>query len=87
MALSLTEAGRVRARAIVEDRCLALGDVVGKLTQRQRAQLEGLAETLLQALTSSAVEADHICRLCDDIACPSDSCPVHKTAIALSEIT
>jgi MarR family transcriptional regulator, negative regulator of the multidrug operon emrRAB len=87
VALSLTEAGRMRARAIVEDRCLALGDIVDKLSPSRQAQLESLAEILLRALTTSAAEADYICRLCDDLVCPPDSCPVHKTATALSEIT
>jgi MarR family transcriptional regulator, negative regulator of the multidrug operon emrRAB len=77
----------MRARAIVEDRCLALGDIVDKLSPSRQAQLESLAEILLRALTTSAAEADYICRLCDDLVCPPDSCPVHKTATALSEIT
>ena len=85
VALHLTKAGRVEARGIVEARCLALGEFVNALSPEQRAQLDGIAETLLRALTRSAVEAGHICRLCDVFACPEDRCPVHQTAIALPE--
>jgi DNA-binding MarR family transcriptional regulator len=81
VALFLTAAGRARAREIVEDRCAALGEIVGALTDRQQSQLEKLLETMLKTLTTGAAEADHICRLCDEIACPADACPVHLTAL------
>lgn len=85
VALFLTGAGRARAREVVEGRCVALGEFVDVLSPEQRAQLDGIAETLLRAMTRSAAEAGHICRLCDVIACPEDRCPVHQAAVAFPE--
>lgn len=87
VSLFLTKRGREQAQAIVKDRCLALGEIIDVLSDRQRSQFDKLAEILLRTLTTSAEEADHICRLCDDDACPSDDCPVHQEAISLSSPT
>jgi MarR family transcriptional regulator, negative regulator of the multidrug operon emrRAB len=84
VSLFLTKRGRERAQAVVQDRCVALGEIVDALGERQRAQFDRLAETLLRSLTTSADEADHICRLCDDSACPPENCPVHKEALSLN---
>ena len=83
VALSLTEAGRERARTIVRTRCLMLGELVGRLTPEQCQQLDAIAETLLRSMVDAAADADHICRLCDDEACPPDRCPVHQKAAAI----
>jgi DNA-binding MarR family transcriptional regulator len=84
VSLFLTKRGREQARAVVRDRCVALGEIVDVLSERQRSQFDKLAEILLRSLTTSAQEADHICRLCDDSACPPDNCPVHQEALALN---
>ena len=84
VALHLTGSGQSRARAAIEDRCAALGDIVDALSPDQRDQLDAIAETLLKSLTTSAMEAGHICRLCDEIVCPGDDCPVHQRAIAFA---
>jgi DNA-binding MarR family transcriptional regulator len=84
VALWLTEEGRKRARAVVQDRCLMLGEIVEVLTPEQRAQLDRIAESLLRALVTGATEADHICRLCDETACPPEQCPVHQRALAVA---
>jgi MarR family transcriptional repressor of emrRAB len=84
VSLFLTRRGREQAQAIVRDRCLALGEIVDVLSEHQRSQFDKLAEILLRSLTTSAEEADHICRLCDDSACPSDNCPVHREALSLN---
>lgn len=83
VSLFLTKRGREQARTVVRDRCLALGQVVDVLSERQRNQFDKLAEVLLRSLTTSAEEADHICRLCDDGACPASDCPVHQEALSL----
>ena len=84
VALYLTELGRSRARAAIEDRCEALGDIIDVLSPEQQKHLDDIADTLLRSLTTSAMEAGHICRLCDEIVCPGDHCPVHQTAIRLA---
>ncbi len=83
VALHLTPAGRERVRAVLEERCLALEAIVDLLSPEQRGQLDGIAETLLRALTATPLEAAHICRLCDEIVCPPDRCPVHQQALSL----
>jgi DNA-binding MarR family transcriptional regulator len=84
VSLSLTKHGRAQARAVVKDRSATLGEIVDALSERQRGQFDKLAEILLRSLTTSAEEADHICRLCDDSACPPDACPVHQEALSLN---
>jgi len=78
VALHLTKAGRLRARAILTARCAALSGVVDLLPAREQEQLARLLEKLLSALPENADHADHICRLCDDVACPPEDCPVHQ---------
>lgn len=82
VALHLTSTGRERAALVLQDRCVALGELVTRLDGEQQAQLDRIAETLLRAMTASVADAEHICRLCDEIACPQDQCPVHQTALA-----
>lgn len=82
VALSLTKAGRKRIRHVVQDRTAALGEVVQRLSPPQQAHLDDIAATLLRLLTSSASDANHICRLCDTDVCPPDDCPVHQAGIA-----
>ncbi len=82
VALHLTEKGKQEARKIVRDRCVALADVLDVLSGEQQAQLTDILEVLLRSLTVNAAEADHICRLCDDGACPAATCPVHQAGIA-----
>ena len=83
VALFLTPAGQARAREILQQRCVALESVIDLLSADQRRQLDGIAETLLRALTTTPIEGGHICRLCDEVICPQDICPVHQKAVAL----
>jgi len=63
VALRLTDLGRDRARSVIRERCLRLGDFIGALTPAQRRQLDEIAETLLKSMVNAAQDADHICRL------------------------
>lgn len=83
VALRLSDLGRERARTMIHQRCLRLGDFIGVLTSQQRRQLDDIAETLLRSMVEAAQDADHICRLCDGTACPPRRCPVHQKALAL----
>ena len=83
VALRLTGLGRERARSVIRERCLRLGDLIEVLTPRQRRQLDEIAETLLKSMVEAAQDADHICRLCDGTACQPRRCPVHQKAAAL----
>ena len=83
VALHLTPAGRRRLRALLDRRTSALDAVVDLLPAEQRRQLDSIAETLLGAMTRTPLEGAHICRLCDELACPSGRCPVHRRALEL----
>ena len=79
VALHLTKAGKARAKSILAERCAVLCDVLAPLSAREQEQLARLLEKALAALPENAEHADHICRLCDDTACPPGRCPVHKS--------
>jgi MarR family transcriptional regulator, negative regulator of the multidrug operon emrRAB len=81
VSLYLTEAGKARARAILEERCVTLSELIEVLSGEEEAQLVHCLEKILANLTESPDHADYICRLCDDIACPPQRCPVHLAAI------
>jgi DNA-binding MarR family transcriptional regulator len=80
VSLYLTDAGKARTRAILEERCAALSGLIEVLSGEEEAQLAHCLERILAGLTESPDHADYICRLCDDIACPPQRCPVHLAA-------
>ncbi len=84
IALFLTRKGQSRLREILKKRCAALCDAIRVLSPAEERQFSHLIEKLLRILTTSAAEADHICRLCDGTACPPESCPVHQKALTVS---
>lgn len=83
-ALHLTRKGRARADSILDDRCRALTGALGPLSAKERAHFTQLLEKILSALTRDRRHADHICRLCDERACPADDCPVECAAVERS---
>lgn len=85
VAIFLTDAGRERTRSVVQARNHALGDLVELLAPQQRAQLDGIAETLLEKMTQARSDAMYICRLCDEQACPQDRRPVHQKYCAMPD--
>lgn len=74
--LHLTRTGAARRKAILEGRRRILDEALAPLSAKQQDSLTTLVETLLGRITSGRQSADHICRLCDEDACPQDSCPV-----------
>ena len=80
VALHLTRAGRRRVQALLAERSRALQDIVAALARELRAHLDRIAETLLRSLTDTPLAGAHICRLCDEHACPPGRCPVHRRA-------
>jgi MarR family transcriptional regulator, negative regulator of the multidrug operon emrRAB len=83
VALRLTDGGRERARHVVHERCVLLGDILDVLTPAQRHSFDEILETLLKSMVKAAQDADHICRLCDGEECSEERCPVHQRAVAL----
>jgi len=78
VAIYLTQAGRERTRNVVQARNHALAELIDMLGPQQRAQLDGIAETLLGHMTQGSLDAMHTCRLCDERVCPQERCPVHQ---------
>jgi DNA-binding MarR family transcriptional regulator len=76
--IRLTAAGRARADAVLSSRRSVLDEVLAVLSAADRTALESLLEALLGSLTTDAVEAEVICRLCDLGACPLTRCPVER---------
>jgi MarR family transcriptional regulator, negative regulator of the multidrug operon emrRAB len=74
--LHLTATGRPLWQRQVRARSRFLGRLVDGLAPPQRAALEDVVEQLLATLTSSANQAEQVCRLCDERSCPQDICPV-----------
>ena len=85
VALHLTKAGRKHVQSVIADRNGTLSEIVASLTPKQCDQLASLIEVLLADMTDSADAANHICRLCDDVACPPGNCPVHQAAEKLTD--
>jgi DNA-binding MarR family transcriptional regulator len=76
VALRLTAAGR---RLWQQERTACgrrLDAMVDQLTAAQRDAAESAIETLLATLTTSALQAERVCRFCDESACPQHQCPV-----------
>jgi MarR family transcriptional regulator, negative regulator of the multidrug operon emrRAB len=80
VALWLTASGRKRVRQVTQQRAAVLAQLVDRLSAKQRQSLDDIASTLLRGMTHSGLEAAYICRLCDDQACPPETCPVHQVA-------
>lgn len=78
--LRLTSAGQQGAQAILEARRATLGAALLTVPGDIRPALGDAISQMLVALTQSRAAADHICRLCDEAACPPDQCPVECEA-------
>jgi DNA-binding MarR family transcriptional regulator len=81
VALRLTDAGHRQARRVLASRRHRMEGAVTSLNAAEQRAFVRLAEKLLAGLTTDRLDADRICRLCDDAACPDRRCPV-ELAIA-----
>ncbi|GGA57326.1 MarR family winged helix-turn-helix transcriptional regulator [Pelagibacterium lentulum] len=75
--LTLTAEGKVYARTLLAQRCLATGTIVELLGSDEQHELTRLLEKILQRLAGQPSSRGHLCRLCDEMACPPQDCPVH----------
>jgi MarR family transcriptional regulator, negative regulator of the multidrug operon emrRAB len=82
VSLWLTPIGRKRVRRIHKERTAVLAKLVDLLSETQRQNLDDIAQTLLGSVAISDWDAAFMCRLCDEDACPQDTCPVHQATIA-----
>jgi MarR family transcriptional regulator, negative regulator of the multidrug operon emrRAB len=78
VAVVLTEQGTAAAAHVLEARSRVLRDAVAVLDAGERKALAAMLEKVLAAITTDAVHAERICRLCDVGACPLRTCPVER---------
>ena len=76
VALRLTDAGKRQVKSLLVGRQHALSEALRGLDNWERSTLSAIASKVLRGLEHSAVECDRRCRLCDDGACPDESCPM-----------
>lgn len=75
VALHLTASGEAAVHAMLQAREQVLAAALAGFSDVQQAQLTVLLEQALSNLARSPQHADHICRLCDEAACPLAGCP------------
>jgi MarR family transcriptional regulator, negative regulator of the multidrug operon emrRAB len=80
--LALTTKGRSTAAKVLDGRHALLNEAMSALSKAEAETFERLAAKLLAALSPDPDTADHICRLCDDRACPTATCPVEQAIAA-----
>ena len=76
VALRLTEAGKRQVKSLLVGRQHALSQALRGLDDWERSTLSAIASKVLRGLEHGAVECDRRCRLCDDHACPDETCPM-----------
>jgi hypothetical protein len=84
-ALTIPGSASRRVSKIVGRRMGVLRQALVGLSEHEVDAMEGLLELLLADLTGSRLEAERICRFCDDKACPLDTCPVEAKACSFSD--
>jgi MarR family transcriptional regulator, negative regulator of the multidrug operon emrRAB len=82
VALRLTEAGKRQVRSLLVGRQHALMQALRELDDWERSTLAAIAAKVLGGLEHSEVECDRRCRLCDDVSCPDETCPMMAPSTA-----
>lgn len=81
--LTLTAAGRARARVLARRRQQALSGLLAALTEREQRQLAALLDRLVAPPVEDRAYAHHVCRFCDHAVCDGPVCPIGCRATAL----
>jgi DNA-binding MarR family transcriptional regulator len=76
--LSLTRRGEQVADRVLAGRRAVLDRALGALDDRQVRALTDAVATMLVALTDDLLTSEHMCRLCEEPACPDALCPVER---------
>ncbi|MDQ4029295.1 MAG: MarR family winged helix-turn-helix transcriptional regulator [Actinomycetota bacterium] len=82
IALELSAAGRRAAEHALTARRDAMTQILDLLDEGERTRLVRLLEKALGGMTCSRLDANSICRLCDEPACERLFCPVDRAARA-----
>jgi DNA-binding MarR family transcriptional regulator len=76
--LLLTEEGARLATAVLAQRTRVLRTALSALSDDDCRVLVGTVEAMLEALTDDLLASEYMCRLCDELSCPDDRCPVER---------
>jgi MarR family transcriptional repressor of emrRAB len=76
VALALTRAGTVRARALMRARERAIAELLAGLAPVQVAALGMVSDQVLAAIAQEDPAPGRLCRYCDEGACDLSRCPV-----------
>jgi DNA-binding MarR family transcriptional regulator len=74
----LTQKGRNRVRAFLKARSAIAREVFTRFSRQDRATLERLICRILSACAIDRSTVDHLCRCCDEQACPPQLCPAER---------
>lgn len=76
--LALTPRGERVALEVLAARREVLERAVGALDDEQVRRFADTAGAMLEALTDDLLTSEHMCRSCDELACPDARCPVER---------
>lgn len=76
--LALTPHGERTALAVLEARREVLERALSALDDGQVRALADAASAMLEAITDDLLTSEHMCRMCDELACPDARCPVER---------
>lgn len=74
----LTEEGSRIAEAVLVQRMRVLETAVAALDERSCQRLTDALAVMLEALTDDLLTSEFMCRMCDELACPDERCPVER---------
>jgi DNA-binding MarR family transcriptional regulator len=76
--LALTASGEAVALDVLAERRDVLDRAVDTLDDAQVAAVAEAVGVMLEALTDDLLTSEFMCRLCDELACPDQRCPVER---------
>lgn len=76
--LALSDRGERVARLVLDERRQVLDRAVSALDDAQAAAVTDAVGAMLEALADSLLTSEYMCRICDELACPDQRCPVER---------
>jgi MarR family transcriptional regulator, negative regulator of the multidrug operon emrRAB len=76
--LILTDEGQAIAGAVLSQRRRVLEQALSVLDEQACRAMSATLSTMLEALTDDLLTSEFMCRMCDELACPDDRCPVER---------
>jgi MarR family transcriptional repressor of emrRAB len=76
--LALTDQGAGVAHAVLAERRGVLDRALSAVTDEALPAFVATVGAMLEALTDTLLTGEFMCRLCDELSCPDDRCPVER---------